>query len=269
VAAWEVRGWHMDLGIEGRVAMVAAASKGLGRAAAAALLKEGCRVSICGRDPAALEAARAELGGAVVAVACDVSQPAALEAWYKATLEAFGQVDILVTNTGGPPAATFMDLTEAQWEGGVQSTLLNVVRMSRLVLPGMRARRWGRIVHITSLVAKQPLPLLTISSTLRAGLSAMTRNMATEFAADNVLVNALLPGHIRTDRQTHLGQVRAAKEGITLDQYFEKSAAAIPMGRMGRPEEIGEVIAFLCSERASYLTGVSLQVDGGVTQGVF
>ena len=118
-------------------------------------------------------------------------------------------------------------------------------------------------------MAKQPLPLLTISSALRAGLSAMTRNMATEFASDNVLVNALLPGHIRTDRQAHLGRVRAEKEGITLDQYFEKAAAAIPMGRMGRPEEIGEVIAFLCSERAKYLTGVSLQVDGGVTQGVF
>lgn len=269
MAAWEVRGWHMDLGIEGRVAMVAAASKGLGRAAAAALLKEGCRVSICGRDPAALEAARAELGGAVVAVACDVSQPAALEAWYKATLEAFGQVDILVTNTGGPPAATFMDLTEAQWEGGVQSTLLNVVRMSRLVLPGMRARRWGRIVHITSLVAKQPVPLLTISSALRAGLSALTKTMAAEFGADNILVNALLPGHVLTDRQLHLAEVRSQKDGTTVEAYFEHARSAIPVKRMGRPEEIGEVIAFLCSERASYVTGVSLQVDGGIIQGVF
>ena len=233
----------MDLGIEGRVAMVAAASKGLGRAAAAALLKEGCRVSICGRDREALAEARAGLGNPVLAVPCDVSQPAALEDWYKATLEAFGQVDILVTNTGGPPAATFMDLTEAQWEGGVQSTLMNVVRMSRLVLPGMRDRHWGRIVHITSLVAKQPQ--------CRSRMPGSTSRL------------------IRTDRQTHLGQVRAAKEGITLDQYFEKAAAAIPMGRMGRPEEIGDVIAFLCSERASYLTGASLQVDGGVTQGVF
>jgi 3-oxoacyl-[acyl-carrier protein] reductase len=259
----------MDLGIGNRVAMVAAASKGLGKATAAALLREGCRVSICGRDQAALDAAKADLGGSVLTVICDVTKPTDIEDWYRATLEAFGQVDILVTNTGGPPAASFMDLTEAQWESGVQSTLMNVVRMSRLVLPGMRQRKWGRIVHITSLVAKQPLPLLTISSALRAGLSAMTRNMATEFGPDNVLVNAVLPGHVLTDRQIHLGEVRSQKEGISMDQYFAQAAAQIPMGRMGRPEEIGEVIAFLCSDRASYITGASLQVDGGIIQGTF
>lgn len=257
----------MELGITGRVAMVAAASKGLGKAAAAALVKEGCRVSICGRDQATLEAARAELGGSVLAVPCDVTKPAEIEDWFKATLAAFGQVDILVTNTGGPPAATFMDLTEAQWESGVQSTLLNVVRMSRLVLPGMRERKWGRIVHITSLVAKQPVPLLTISSALRAGLSALTKTMATEFGPDNVLVNALLPGHVMTDRQLHLAEVRSQKDGTTVEAYFEKANASIPVRRLGRPEEIGDVIAFLCSERASYLTGSSIQVDGGIIQG--
>ncbi len=257
----------MELGIKGRVAMVAAASKGLGKAAAAALAKEGCRVSICGRDPEALEAARAELVGSVLAVRCDVTNPADLEDWFKATLAAFGQVDILVTNTGGPPAATFMDLTEAQWESGVQSTLLNAVRMSRLVLPGMRERKWGRIVHITSLVAKQPTPLLTISSTLRAGLSALTKTMATEFGPDNVLVNALLPGHVMTDRQVHLAEVRARQDGTTVEDYFEKANASIPVRRLGRPEEVGDVIAFLCSERASYLTGSSIQVDGGIIQG--
>ncbi len=257
----------MELGIKGRVAMVAAASKGLGKTAAAALAKEGCRVSICGRDPEALEAARAELGGSVLAVRCDVTNPADLEDWFKATLAAFGQVDILVTNTGGPPAATFLDLTEAQWESGVQSTLLNAVRMSRLVLPGMRERKWGRIVHITSLVAKQPTPLLTISSTLRAGLSALTKTMATEFGPDNILVNALLPGHVMTDRQVHLAEVRAQKDGTTVEDYFEKANASIPVRRLGRPEEIGDVIAFLCSERSSYLTGSSIQVDGGIIQG--
>jgi len=259
----------MDLGIGGRVAMVAAASKGLGKATAAALLREGCRVAICGRDPGALEAAKAELGSSVLAFPCDVTSPASLEDWHRATLEAFGQVDILVTNTGGPPAATFLDLTEAQWESGVQSTLMNVVRMSRLVLPGMRERRWGRIVHITSLVAKQPLPLLTISSALRAGLSALTKTMATEFGPDNILVNALLPGHVLTDRQVHLGEVRSQKDGISLEQYFTQAAAEIPVRRLGRPEEIGDVIAFLCSERSSYLTGASLQVDGGIIQGTF
>jgi 3-oxoacyl-[acyl-carrier protein] reductase len=264
----------MDLGIGGRVAMVAAASKGLGRAAALALAREGCLVSICGRDPGSLEEARGELAAlvpaeAVLAHPCDVALEADLAGWYQATTAAFGGVDILVTNTGGPTAATFLDLTEEQWAIGIQSTLMNVVRLSRLVLPGMRARRWGRIVHITSLVAKQPQPMLTISSTLRAGLSAMTRNMATEFGPDNVLVNALLPGHISTDRQVHLAEVRCRREGITMEQYLAKAQAAIPARRFGRPEEIGDVIAFLCSERASYVTGVSLQVDGGVVSGTY
>ena len=264
----------MDLGISNRVAMVAAASKGLGKAAALALAKEGCRVSLCGRSLASLEAARADIAAAVPGARllcrpCDVAHPAGLQAWYDATCAQFGTVDILVSNTGGPPAATFQELTEEQWASGIQSTLMNAVRLSRLVLPGMRAQRWGRIVHITSLVAKQPLPLLTISSALRAGLSAMTRTMATEFAPDNVLVNALLPGHILTDRQLHLGQLKSSKAGISLDQYLETAQAAIPLGRFGKPEEIGDVIAFLCSERAAYLTGASLQVDGGITQGTF
>jgi 3-oxoacyl-[acyl-carrier protein] reductase len=133
----------------------------------------------------------------------------------------------------------------------------------------MRARKWGRIVHITSLVAKQPVPLLTISSALRAGLSALTKTMAAEFGVDNVLVNALLPGHILTDRQMHLAQVRSQKDGTTIEEYFDKAKETIPVKRMGRPEEIGDVIAFLCSERASYVTGSSIQVDGGIIQGVF
>lgn len=264
----------MDLGIKHRAAMVAASSKGLGKAAARALALEGCRVSICGRDPGTLEAARAELAAlvppdSILACPCDVAKEADLATWFQATASAFGQVDILVTNTGGPPAATFLDLSEAQWAAGIQSTLMNAVRLSRLALPGMRARRWGRIIHITSLVAKQPQPLLTISSTLRAGISAMTRNMATEFGPDNVLVNAVLPGHIRTDRQIQLGTLKAGQEGLTLDQYLARAEAAIPLRRFGRPEEIGEVIAFLCSEKAGYITGLSLQVDGGIIAGTF
>jgi len=264
----------MDLGIQHRVAMVAAASKGLGRAAARALTLEGCRLSLCARDPAALEAAREELAalappGAVLAVPCDVSREADLSRWFQATTEAFGQVDILVTNTGGPPAATFLELTEAQWAAGIQATLMNVVRLCRLVLPGMRARRWGRIVHLTSLAAKQPQPLLTLSSALRAGISALTRTMASEFGPDNVLVNAVLPGHILTDRQLHLGEVRARKEGITPGQYLERAGNDAALRRFGRPGEVGDVVAFLCGEQAGYLTGVSLPVDGGMGAGTF
>jgi len=262
----------MDLGIRNRVAMVAAASKGLGKAAAASLAQEGCKLSICGRSEAGLEAARLELaafGIEVLAMPCDVSRAEDLARWHQATRQRFGPVDILVTNTGGPKAAVFHDLSDEDWASGVDSTLMNIVRLTRLVLPDMRSRGWGRIVHITSLVAKQPLPILTISSTLRAGISGLTKTLAQETAKDGITVNALLPGHIMTDRQVHLGELKAKAEGISLEDYFARTAAAIPAGRIGRPEEIGDTIAFLCSKQASYLTGTSIQVDGGLIQSTF
>ncbi len=262
----------MDLGIRNRVAMVAAGSKGLGKAAAYALAQEGCKVSICGRTATSLETARQELatlGVEVMAVPCDVSQREDLERWHQQSRAQLGPVDILVTNTGGPKAAVFQELSDEDWASGVESTLMNIVRLSRLVLPDMRSRGWGRIVHITSLVAKQPAPILTISSTLRAGISGLTKTLAQETAKDGITVNALLPGHIMTDRQVHLGELKAKAEGITLEDYFARTAASIPAGRIGKPEEIGDTLAFLCSERASYITGTSLQVDGGIIQSTF
>jgi len=251
---------------------VAAASKGLGKASALSLAREGCRLSICGRSEESLEAARLELealGVEALAMPCDVSRPDDLEHWYQATRQRFGPVDILVTNTGGPKAAVFQDLSDEDWASGVDSTLMNIVRLARLVLPDMRNRGWGRIIHITSLVAKQPLPMLTISSTLRAGISGLTKTLAQENAKAGITVNALLPGHIMTDRQVHLGELRAKAEGISLEDTFARTAASIPAGRIGSPEEIGDVVAFLCSERASYLTGTSIQVDGGLIQSTF
>ncbi|MCA1582171.1 MAG: SDR family oxidoreductase [Acidobacteria bacterium] len=264
----------MDLKITGRVAMVAASSNGIGRAAALSLAKEGCRVSLCGRDRERLEKARGEIaalssGDRVMATPCDVTKAADLEAWHRATTGAWGPVDVLVTNTGGPPAARFLVLTENQWRAGIDSTLFNVLRLCRLVLPAMRERRWGRIVHITSFVAKQPNDLLTISSTLRAGLSALTRTMSNEFARDNVLVNAVLPGHVLTDRQVHLNEIRSNEEGIAIEAYAERVERAIPIGRYASPGELGDVIAFLCGEGASYLSGATVQVDGGLIQSTF
>lgn len=262
----------MDLGIRGKVAMVAAGSKGLGRAAARALAAEGCAVSLCGRGAEALAEVRSELeglGAAVFTAQADVASAEDLARWHQATRAALGPVGILVTNTGGPKAATFEGLSDADWEAGVASTLLNVVRLCRLTLTDMRAAGWGRIVHITSLVAKQPLPLLTISSTLRAGLSGLTRTLALETAREGITVNAILPGHILTDRQRHLGQIKARSEGITLEEALARTAEGIPMGRIGSPEEVGAAIAFLCSRPAAYLTGQSLLVDGGLVQGTF
>lgn len=252
--------------------MVAAASKGLGRAIAEALAAEGCRVSVCARSLESLDEVKRAIeavGAEVLPVACDVSNGDDLKRWFDATVARFGQVDILVTNTGGPPAAAFRDLTEEQWRAGIDSTLMNVVRLCNLVIPGMQARKWGRIVNLTSFVAKQPLEVLTISSTLRAGLSSLTKTLGDQVARDGILVNAVLPGHFLTDRQRHLAEIRAQKEGITPQEYLDKAVAAIPLGRYGRPEELGNVVAFLCSERASYVTGASLQIDGGLYRGTF
>jgi 3-oxoacyl-[acyl-carrier protein] reductase len=259
----------MDLGLKGRVAMIAAASKGIGKACALALAQEGCKVSICARTPQVLMDTGKELEALTdtIALVTDVSTSKGLENWHQVTVDSLGQVDILVTNTGGPPVSRFLQLTDEQWLTGVESTLMNVVRLSRLVIPGMQQRKWGRIIHLTSLVAKQPVDELTISSTLRAGLSGLTKTMANQLGPDNITVNAVLMGHILTDRQQHLADVRTKEQGITHDQYFERQSAEIPLRRIGEPREVGEVVAFLASERASYVTGVSLQIDGGIIKG--
>jgi len=255
----------MDLAIKGRVAMVAAASKGLGKACAIALAQEGARVSICARNRAELQKTSAELDAYTEAmeVVADVSSAQDLAAWHRATVERFGPVEILVTNTGGPPVKRFMELTDEQWLSGVDSTLMNVVRLSRLVVPAMRQSHWGRIIHLTSLVAKQPSDELTISSTIRAGLSGLTKTMANQLGPDGITVNALLSGHINSDRQKEIAAIRVKERGITYEAYNAQQAAEIPLRRIGEPREIGEVVAFLASARASYVTGVSLQVDGG------
>ncbi|TMQ04668.1 MAG: SDR family oxidoreductase, partial [Deltaproteobacteria bacterium] len=246
----------MELGIRGRTAMVAAGSKGLGRAIAMSLVHEGARVSIGARSAGPLAEAEQALraaGGEVLAMPVDVSKPDELERWHAATVDRFGPPALLVTNTGGPP----------------DSTLMNVVRLCRLVLPAMRAARYGRIVHLTSFVAKRPWGLLTISSTLRAGLSALTTTLAAQVAADGITVNAVLPGNFLTDRQIHLNEVRAQQAGTTREQWEERVVAEIPARRFGRPDEFGDAVAFLLSERAAYITGVSLQIDGGLTGGTF
>jgi 3-oxoacyl-[acyl-carrier protein] reductase len=253
----------MDLALNGKIAMVAAASKGLGAAIAESLASEGVRLSLCARS------FERSADDSVLKLPCDVSKAEDLQRWVDETIAHFGQIDILVTNTGGPPAAPFLNLAEEQWRTGIDGTLMNVVRLCKAVIPDMQKRKWGRIVHLTSLVAKQPNPLLTISSTLRAGLSALTKTLGDQVAKDGITVNAILTGHFLTDRQHHLADIRAKEQGITPQQYLDKSVQDIPIGRFGDPRELADVVTFLCSDRASYLTGTSIQIDGGYIRSTF
>ena len=258
----------MDLGINGKVAMVAAASKGIGLAIAKQLAAEGCRVSICGRNEQRLEAATAAIGDEARSYVVDVANPEDLSWCIEQTVQDLGPVDILVTNTGGPAAGGIDQITDEQWLDGFNNTLLNVVRLVREVHPMMAQSGWGRIVHITSLYAKEPSRVLPISSTLRAGIMSLTRLQATEYALEGITVNGVLPGHTLTDRQLHLAEVRAEREQITPEEALILQAAEIPMKRMAQPEEIAAAVAFLCSEQAAYMTGTNLLIDGGLTKGL-
>jgi 3-oxoacyl-[acyl-carrier protein] reductase len=256
----------MELGIAGKVAMVAAASKGIGLAIAKELAAEGCKVSICARNEETLEAAAAEIGEDTRSYVVDVSSPEDLAWWVEQTHEDLGQVDILVTNTGGPPAGKLDEMADEQWQSGFDSTFMNVVRLTRLVQDDMREKRWGRIVHLTSLVAREPASLLPISSAFRTGLVALTKIQATELAPFGITVNGVLPGHTLTDRQRHLAEVRSTREGISVEEALKRQAESVPLGRLADPSEVAAAVAFLCSERAGYITGTSILVDGGITK---
>jgi 3-oxoacyl-[acyl-carrier protein] reductase len=253
----------VDYQLSGKVALVAAGSKGLGLAIAKMLQAEGARVSICGRNQDTLQAA----GLHHFAVA-DVSSAFDLDRWVESATEALGAPQIVVTNTGGPPAGAFSSMSDEQWQAGFDSTLMNVVRLVRKTSPAMKDAGWGRIVHLTSLVAKEPGALLPISSTLRAGIMALTRLQATELAPFGITVNGVLPGHAMTDRQLHLAEVIAARDGITPEEALARQAKSNPMGRIGTPEEIAAAVLFFCSAGASYVTGTSLLADGGATKGL-
>lgn len=258
----------MDLGLSGKVALVAAGSKGIGLAVAKMLADEGCKVSICGRHQESLDTAINAIGHGAIGIECDVSVNADIDNWIQESRSKLGPIDILVTNTGGPPAGSWQTITDEQWQSGFDSTLMNVVRMVRTVSSEMKERGWGRIVHNTSLVAKEPNALLPISSTLRAGLMALTRLQALELAPYGITVNGVLPGHTLTDRQLHLADIRAKRDGITPAEALLMQASEVPMKRLGKPEEIAAAIAFFCSQPGAYITGTSLLVDGGMTKGL-
>jgi len=257
----------VDLGLGGRVALVGGSSAGLGRAIAARLAAEGARVAVNGRDAAkadrTAEAIRSETGGDAVAFAADLSDPGQAAATVGAVAARFGQLDILVCNTGGPPPTSFAEAPAEAWQRALELNLLSTIHLCRAAVPLMRRARWGRVVCLTSLAARQPLPNLILSSTARAGVLGFAKCLADEVAPDGVLVTVVCPGYFRTDRVAQMAAARAQREGKTPDAILSEQLGATPLGRMGEPEELASVVAFLASERASYITGAVLAVDGG------
>ena len=263
----------MDLGLKGKVAIVAAASKGMGRASARGLAAEGARVAICSRSVDDLrntaEAIRAETGAEVLAIPTDVGKPDEIRTLVARTMEAFGGVDILVTNSGGPPPGLFDRFTDADFQTAFEVNLLSVVRMIREVLPHMRCRRWGRIINIQSTSIKQPIDGLLLSNAIRPGVQGLTRSLVNEISRDGITINTVCPGRILTDRLRSGLAGRAKAAGVNYEEFVRQEEASVPTGRFGEPEDIAHVVVFLASERASYVTGVAIQVDGGLVRGLY
>jgi 3-oxoacyl-[acyl-carrier protein] reductase len=263
----------MELGLNGKVALVAAASRGLGRAVAEELAQEGASLILCARGEALLnevcDSLGHKIGGRIVGVPADLSVTADIERVVQTGLERFGRIDILVTNGGGPPAGLFDHLDRAAWEAATRLVLTSVLDLTRLVLPGMKARGWGRILNITSIAVKQPVANLMLSNSLRAAVTGFARTLANEVAACGITVNNILPGYTRTERVEQLAQTLAANQGMTPAEVKARWEADIPMQRLGEPREFAALAAFLVSERASYITGSSIAVDGGWIRSLF
>jgi 3-oxoacyl-[acyl-carrier protein] reductase len=257
----------VDLGLRGKVALVSASSKGLGRAIAEELAAEGANLVMCARGEEALRSAadsiRKQSNVTVLEVTADVSRQQDIDGVTKAALDQFGRVDILVTNSGGPPSGKFDNFTAEDWEAATRLLLTSAVGLARAVLPRMKERRWGRILNVTSIAVKQPIDGLILSNSLRAAVTGFARTLANEVAPFNITVNNIMPGYTRTDRVEQLARATSEKSGSSVADAFAKWEREIPMGRLGEPREFAALAAFLASERASYITGSSIAVDGG------
>ncbi|MEZ4546561.1 MAG: SDR family oxidoreductase [Thermodesulfobacteriota bacterium] len=262
----------MDLQLKNKVAIVAASSKGLGRAIALGLAREGARLTICARRESELEETAREIRGEtsaeVLAIPADVSKTGDIHKVISGTLDKYSTVDILVNNAGGPPVGGFLDFSLEDWHKAVELNLFSTVTFSREVLPLMKESNWGRIINITSVAVKEPIDGLILSNSVRAGVTGLAKSLSKEFARYNITVNNICPGRILTDRIIQLASIRAEKEGKTVEEALESMGSDIPAGRIGRPEELASLAVFLASERASYITGTSIQVDGGLVKGL-
>jgi 3-oxoacyl-[acyl-carrier protein] reductase len=260
----------MDLGLRGRVAIVAAASKGLGRAVAEELAREGADIAICARTAADLEKAAAQIqaagGREVFWKALDVGKFADVSQFVAEVEQRFGRVDICVTNTGGPPSKLFSATTHEDWRTWTDQLLMSTVYFAQETLPRMQKNQWGRFLTITSYSVKQPVEGLLLSNSLRAGVTGLVRTLANEYGAFGITANNICPGYTRTDRLDDLAGMMAARTGATTEEVFAGWKKLIPAGRLGKPEEFASVVTFLASEKASYVNGVSLTIDGGTTR---
>lgn len=262
----------MDLGLRNKVAIVCASSRGLGKAVALGLAEEGVNLTICARGDEELqrtdEEIRSKSNVQVLAIQGDVAKPADIRKIVTETLNKFLTIHILVNNAGGPPLGNFMDFTPDDWQKALELNLLSTINFIREVIPVMRKQNWGRVINITSVAVKQPIEGLILSNTARAGIVGLTKTLSNEFARENILFNNVCPGRILTDRILELARARADKTGMSIEDVFTSMENDIPLGRIGKPRELADLVVFLASERASYITGTTIQVDGGIVKGI-
>jgi 3-oxoacyl-[acyl-carrier protein] reductase len=262
----------MDFGLKGKVALVAASSKGLGRSVALGLAKENAKVVICARDKNVLEKTAEEIRndapGDVLAIPADVSKYAEVKQLVTRTVTRFGQLDILVTNAGGPPSGTFEAISLDEWKKAIDTNLMSVIYFYREVIPHMKRTRWGRIINITSVSVKQPLEGLLLSNSIRSAVVGLAKTLANELAPWNILVNNVCPGYTLTSRVRQLAKAKAGNQSTSIEEVMRNWESKIPLKRIAQPEEFANLVVFLASERASYMTGATIQVDGGFYQGL-